>query len=57
MPEELRLIPRTARVPSPTLRDLLAVVFRQRQLVVISFLGVFIAIVLYGVIAPSTNRK
>jgi uncharacterized protein involved in exopolysaccharide biosynthesis len=52
MPEELRLIPRSARVPSPTLRDLLAVVFRQRRLVLISFVAVFLAIVLYGLIAP-----
>jgi uncharacterized protein involved in exopolysaccharide biosynthesis len=52
MPEELRLIPRSARVPSPTLRDLLAVVFRQRRLALISFGGVFLAIVLYGWIAP-----
>ena len=52
MPEELRLIPRSARVPTPTLRDLLAVVFRQRRLALISFAGVFLAVVLYGLIAP-----
>ena len=52
MPEELRLIPRSARVPSPTLRDLLAVVFRQRGLALISFATIFLAVVLYGIIAP-----
>lgn len=52
MQEELRLIPRSARVPSPTLRDLLAVVFRQRRLALISFGIVFLAAVLYGLIAP-----
>jgi len=52
MPEDLRLVPTSARVPSPTLRDLLAVVFRQRRLTVISFAAVFFAIVLYGLIAP-----
>jgi len=52
MPEELRLIPRSTRVPSPTLRDLLSVVFRQRRLAVISFVLVFLAIVLYGLVAP-----
>ena len=52
MPEELRLIPRSTRVPSPTLRDLLAVVFRQRRLALFSFVAVFFAIVLYGLIAP-----
>jgi succinoglycan biosynthesis transport protein ExoP len=57
MPEELRLIPRSARVPSPTLRDLLAVVFRQRRMVLISFIGVFLAVLLYGVIAPSYESE
>src|SRR5271170_6190175 len=51
MPEELRIIPRSTHVPSPTLRDLLAVVFRQRRLALISFAGVFGAIFLYGLIA------
>jgi len=57
MPEELRLIPRSTRVPSPTLRDLLAVVFRQRRLALISFVGVFLAVVLYGVVAPSYQSE
>jgi uncharacterized protein involved in exopolysaccharide biosynthesis len=52
MSEELRLIPRSAHAPSPTLRDLLAVVFRQRKLVLISFVATFLAVALYGVIAP-----
>ncbi len=47
-----RLIPRSARVPSPTLRDLLAVVFRQRRLALISFVAVFLAVLLYGLIEP-----
>ena len=34
------------------MRDLLAVIFRQRRLVVIVFLGGFLAIVLYGIVAP-----
>src|SRR5579864_6032044 len=57
MPEELRLIPRSARVHSPTLRDLLAVVFRQRRLALNSFVGVFLAVVLYGLIAPSYQSE
>jgi polysaccharide biosynthesis transport protein len=52
MAEELRLIPRLTRVPSPTLRDLLAVVFRQGRVALSSFAVVFLAIVLYGLIAP-----
>lgn len=57
MPEELRLIPRFARPPSPTLRDLLAVVFRQRRLLLISFVGFFLAVVLYGLIARSYQSE
>jgi succinoglycan biosynthesis transport protein ExoP len=52
MQEELRIIPRPALVPSPTLRDLLAVVFRQRWLASISFASIFLAVVLYGLISP-----
>jgi succinoglycan biosynthesis transport protein ExoP len=52
MPEELRLIPRSVHLPSPTLRDLLAVLFRQRRLALISFVAIFFAVVLYGLIAP-----
>jgi len=52
MPEELRLIPRSAQVPAPTLRDLLAVVFRQRRLALVSFIAIFFSVVLYGVVAP-----
>jgi uncharacterized protein involved in exopolysaccharide biosynthesis len=52
MSEELRLIPRSAHVPAPTLRDLLAVVFRQRRLALVSFVAIFLAVVLYGVVAP-----
>jgi uncharacterized protein involved in exopolysaccharide biosynthesis len=52
MAEELRIIPRSAHVPSPTLRDLLSVVFRQRRLALKSFVGIFLAIFLYGLVAP-----
>ncbi len=57
MPEELRLIPRSAREPSPTMRDLLAVMFRQRRLVLISFAGVLLAVLLYGLLAPSYRAE
>jgi succinoglycan biosynthesis transport protein ExoP len=57
MPEELRFIPRSARVPSPTLRDVLAVVFRQRRLALISFAAVFLAVLLYGVLGPSYQSE
>jgi uncharacterized protein involved in exopolysaccharide biosynthesis len=52
MPEELRLIPRSTRAPSPTLRDLLAVMFRQRKLALISFAAVLLATLVYRLVAP-----
>jgi len=57
MPEELRLIPRPLRLPSPTARDLLAVVFRQRRVLLVSFAAVFLAVVLYGIVAPSYQAE
>lgn len=57
MPEELRLIPRPAQVPSPTLRDLAAVFFRHRRLGVISFVAIFLGATLYGVLAPSYQAE
>jgi uncharacterized protein involved in exopolysaccharide biosynthesis len=40
-------------VPSPTPRDLLAVFFRQRRLVLVSFLVLFVGISLYGLLFPT----
>jgi len=39
------------------MRDLLAVLFRQRGLVLISFAGIFLAVVLYGLFAPSYEAQ
>jgi uncharacterized protein involved in exopolysaccharide biosynthesis len=44
-------------VPSPTMRDLLAVVFRQRRLVLVSFAGIFLTVLLYGLLAPSYQAQ
>jgi uncharacterized protein involved in exopolysaccharide biosynthesis len=52
MAEELRLVTRPAREATPTMRDLLSVLFRQRRLAMFSFAAVFLAIVAYGLIAP-----
>jgi uncharacterized protein involved in exopolysaccharide biosynthesis len=52
MPEELRLTSRSAREYSPTLRDLAAVPFRQRRLVVIVFPAIFLLVVTYGLVFP-----
>ncbi|MBZ5599011.1 MAG: hypothetical protein LAN83_11880 [Acidobacteriia bacterium] len=57
MPEELSLIRRSVSVNPFTLRDLLAVLFRQRRLVLISFVGIFLAALLYGLIAPSYQSQ
>ncbi|MGH9498136.1 MAG: hypothetical protein ACRD3L_03255 [Terriglobales bacterium] len=53
MPEELRLVPKPIRTPSPTLRDLLAVMFRQRSVAVITFALALAAVVTYRLVAPS----
>ena len=52
MPEELKLVPRAAPQASPTLRDLLAVVFRQKRLVMVTFSLVLAGVVTYGIVAP-----
>lgn len=52
MPEELRLVPRPIQPPVPTMRDLLAIPFRQRRLLLGSFFAILAAVLLYGIIAP-----
>jgi uncharacterized protein involved in exopolysaccharide biosynthesis len=53
MGEELTILRKPAPAPTPTIRDLLAVLFRQRSLAFGSFAAVSLAVVLYGVLAPS----
>jgi len=53
MGEELAIIRKPVTAPSPTMRDLLAVLFRQRRLGLISFTAIFLAVTLHGVLAPS----
>lgn len=57
MPEELSIIRRSASVPAPTMRELLAVLFRQRRLVLIAFSGIFLAVLLYGLVVPSYEAQ
>jgi uncharacterized protein involved in exopolysaccharide biosynthesis len=45
------------RVPSPSLRDLLSALFRQRRLIALSFAILFAAAVLYGLLAPSYESE
>ena len=53
MGEELAIIRKPVPETSPTLRDLLSVPFRQRRLALVSFFGIFLAVLAYGVFAPS----
>jgi uncharacterized protein involved in exopolysaccharide biosynthesis len=57
MGDDLRLVPRVAQIPGPTARDLMAVFFRQRRLLVISFLALFAASLLYGWLFPSYESE
>lgn len=57
MAEELRIVTRPPRENSPTLRELLAVLFRQSKLVLISFLLTFLIIVAYGMFAPTYESE
>ena len=53
MQDELSLVPRQARVNLPTLRELVAVLFRQRRLFLITFLGIAGAGIFYGLTTPT----
>src|SRR5581483_2261277 len=57
MPEELSLVPRSHASASPTLRDLAAILFRQRTLFLVSFSVVFLGILLYGILMPSYQAE
>lgn len=53
MGEEIAIIRQPVSAGTPTLRDLAAVLFRQRRLGLVSFAAVFLAAVIYGGLAPS----
>lgn len=53
MGEELTIIHKPVSAGSPTMRDLLAVLFRQRRLGLVSFAAILLTVVLYGVLAPT----
>jgi uncharacterized protein involved in exopolysaccharide biosynthesis len=52
MPEELTTVSRATPLPSPTLRDLAAVLFRQQRVALATFVLVFSAVVIYGLLFP-----
>ncbi len=51
--EELRIIPGSFRTPSPTMRDLAAVIFRQRRLMIVSFTIVLLLSFAYRLLTPA----
>jgi uncharacterized protein involved in exopolysaccharide biosynthesis len=57
MTDELRMLLRSPRVPAPTPRDLLAILFRQQKLFVRLFLAVFTLVLLYGILFPSYRAE
>lgn len=52
MPEDLRSISRAPQQPSPTVRDLAAVLFRQKRVALTTFVLVFSAVLIYGLVFP-----
>jgi uncharacterized protein involved in exopolysaccharide biosynthesis len=58
MPDEMAASRnRGASPPTPTLRDVLAVIFRQRRLVVVTFVAVLGTTLLYGWLRPSYEAE
>jgi len=53
MVEQALLNRRRLDTPSPTLRDVLAVFFRQRRLILFCFFGVFLSVLLYALFSPN----
>jgi polysaccharide biosynthesis transport protein len=53
MGDELTIIRKPVPPTSPTLRDILAVLFRQRRLALVFFVATFLAVLGYGVFMPS----
>ncbi|HYA23076.1 MAG TPA: hypothetical protein VEF05_02895 [Terriglobales bacterium] len=52
MPQELRTISRAPQQSSPTVRDLAAVLFRQKRVALTTSLLVFSAVLIYGLVFP-----
>jgi uncharacterized protein involved in exopolysaccharide biosynthesis len=57
MSEELNLVPRSLWTPSLTSRDVLAILFRQRRIALISFSLVLLGVLIYGITAPGYQAK
>jgi len=57
MSEELSLLQLSASAPAVSMRDVLVVVFRQRRLLLSSFVATFLAVLLYGLLTPSYQAQ
>lgn len=57
MPEELSLVPRSHASASPTLRDIAAILFRQRTWFLASFCAVLVGTLIYGALLPSYQAE
>jgi protein tyrosine kinase modulator len=57
MTEELTLVPGPSLASSPTVRDVAAIIFRQRRLFVFSFITILVAALAYGIFAPSYEAE
>lgn len=53
MPEEATRNREHSEPPNPTIRDVLAIFFRQRRLLITSFGGIFLSVVSFGIFLPS----
>src|SRR5215467_8611693 len=57
MAEDLKLVSRSFREPTLTLRDLVSVLCRQRRLSAIVFGLIFLGVMVYGIVAPSYQSE
>ena len=57
MGQQLSVVPVAEWAPSPTLRDVMAVLFRQRRLFLVSFVLIFAAALSWGIFAPSYRAE
>lgn len=57
MTEDLIVIPRSVWAPSPSLRDVVAIFFRQRRVWLISFSIIFLVILAWGIFSPSYQAE
>jgi uncharacterized protein involved in exopolysaccharide biosynthesis len=55
--DELRVISKSSPTQPPTLRDVAAVLFRQRRLAWLTFLGLWACVILYYLLAPSYQAE